>query len=562
MASRPIPPRAVKPRQTGYKQLPIIAVSRETDQIFVEQTGETLPFEALPLLIATHPSSIVVSSNVGSVVKALDDVWDDDPQWQFRMTPVVSEIYAPNRVKTRTVTKRTVVAFFGFTRGKGKNLYHYPIEPDAFVGKTIHELRPGEDSRVIKLYEWAADVRFFLRDNNLLVRPTTGGIAGQLLRDERFYESERRKVPRATNDKARDQLPGNYYRLYVPEKKTFDATYLDQKSAHHSCALGIAFPDANKLFAKGHFQEPGDKIMARSGTPRFKKLIAEHGLFLVNLNSPETDPTTFPLPCMEKPGTNQAWIFSNEIPYIHECGGSILSIIAQWTSVDVESGLNKYAQWSLEELAEADSTRRAWLKPLLHSTYGILAARPKAIEFGYKRAKSGEDKRYPVGGGVVNVKARVTEGIHEMPTANVIHRGMIEAETRLRSIRLAKLFTAKGMKVLAIYADSIFVNLNDKRMPLLDNRWQVKGELSRLQFFSSTAFTSDVLTKLPGIPKGDMDTVRRLERMRNSGTDTRVYKERARLGRVEPDSEAAIKAAEQDAADEESRHRGSVRPDR
>jgi hypothetical protein len=533
MAPKPIPPKTVKPRKIGYKPLPIIAVSRETDEIYVERTGETLPFDCLPLLVATNPSSIIVSTNVGAVVKFLDDIWDADPEWQFRMTPVKTEYFKPNRQKARTVTKRTVVAFFGFTRGKGKNLYHYPIEPDAFVGKTIHELRPGKDPRVIKLYEWASDVRFFLKENNLMIRPTTGGIAGQLLKDERFYPEARRKVPRSTNDKARDQLPGNYYRLYVPERSTHTATYLDQKSAHHSCATGIQFPDANSLYAKGHFASPADKAMARKGTPRFQKLIAEHGLFYVNLTSPNMPYRTFPLPCMEKSGNNPAWVFSNEIPYILESGGDITSIIAQWTSPNAEQGMNRYAEWSLAELAESDDTRRTWLKPLLHSTYGILATKPRPIEFGYKRAKGGTEKRYPVGSGVVTVQARVTSGAHEMPTANVIHRGMIEAETRLRSIRLAKFFTSKGMKVLAIYADSIFVDTNGKSMPLLDNRWHVKGQLDRLQFFNSTSFTSDILTKLPGIPKDGMDTVRRLEQVRVNNQNTQVVRERERLKRAE-----------------------------
>jgi hypothetical protein len=108
----------------------------------------------------------------------------------------------------------------------------------------------------------------------------------------------------------------------------------------------------------------------------------------------------------------------------------------------------------------------------------------------------------------------VTDGTHEMPTANVIHRAMIEAETRLRSIQLARLLTLRKMKVLAIYADSVFVDTSGRAMPLLDSRWQVKGELSNLMFFNSTSFTSDVLTKLPGIPREGLNTVRRLEAVR------------------------------------------------
>lgn len=543
MAQKPHSPRSVKPRKTGFKELSIIAVSRETDEVYLERTGELFEFSHLPTLVATEPSSIIVSSNVGILVKILDDIFDKDERWQFRLAPIIHEHFRPNRKQTRTVTKGTLVSFFGFreTTASGKvksTRYHYPVEPQAFIGKTIHELIPGSQSRVLKFYEWGADLREFLRENDLTIRPTSGGIAGQLLKDRKFYSEPRRKVPRATNAKARDQLPGNYYRLYVKENVQFSATYLDQKSAHHSCAIDIEFPDANSLYAKGHFQSPADKPMATRGTVRFKKLIQEHGLFLVNLAVPKMDGIEFPLPCMEKSGVVQAFIFSNELGYIRELGGQVLSIIAQWTSPEIEQGLNRYANWSLARLAESDPQRTEWLKPVLHSSYGILAAKPRTIEFGFKRAKGGEDKTYPVGSALIHVKAKTTTNTHEMPTANVIHRGMIEAETRLRSIRLAKLLQSKGMKILAIYADSIFVDTSGKRMPLLDNRWHVKGELERLQFFSSTSFTSDILTKLPGIPKESQERFRVLEAMREERAmnDPAYALARARLSRAEPDS--------------------------
>lgn len=537
MAQRPITHRTVKPRKTGYQDKKIIAVSMETGEIFLERTGEILPFDQLATLIATEASSIIATANAGALLKYLDDKWSEDPRWQFRITPVNQEIYGPNRKKRRTVTKRTVVAFFGFRamREKGNrkqaSLYHYPVEPDSFIGKTITELRPGDEPRVIKLLKWAKDIREFLKENDLAVRPTSGGIAGQLLKDERFYPEDRRKVPRSTNRRARDQLPGNYYRLFVPENSSHTATYLDQKSAHHSCALDIEFPDADYLYAKGHFYNPKEKPMALSGTKRFDRLISEYGLFLLRITVPTPVAGTFPLPCMEETGTHIVFAFSNELEDIRATGGHIEAIIAQWTSRKAETGLNQYAKWSLAQLADADEFRRAWLKPLLLATYGILAAKPKPIEIGYKRAKSGEDGIYPVGAGVVKVRIRKTDTTHEMPTANVIHRGMIEAETRLRSLRLAREFHKRGAKVLAIYADSIFIEGTlQLSLHFLDERWQVKGELARLKFFNSTSFTSDVLTKLPGIPKQGLDEVRRLERFRSkAAANSSVVKERKRL---------------------------------
>jgi hypothetical protein len=570
LADKPIAPRTVKPRKSGYRHSPIMSVSMETDEIYVERTGELLPFAKLAMLICSEPASIVVATNAGKIVKYLDELLDDNPRWQFKLSPVNQEHWGPNRVQRRTITMKTIVGFMGFQAVKDSNgkkivdsLYHYPIEPDTFSGKTIHELKPGELPRIMKLYEWAKDIRTFLQLNNLVVRPTAGGIAGQLLRDKRFYPDARRKVPQRTNARARDQLPGNYYRLFVKERTHHTAVYLDQKSAHHSCVLDIDFPDANSLFAKGHFYNPPDKPMATAGTPRFKRLIAEHGLFLVTVRNPQMPPTVFPLPCMEREGLGQAWIFSNEISYLEKYGCKIESIIAQWTSPDVEHGLNAYAKWSLHELSVNHSDRTQWLKPLLLSTYGILAAKPKAIEVGFKRANSGQEKMYPVGSGVIKVLAKSSNAKHEMPTANVIHRGMIEAETRLRSVKLAREVSQLGMKVLAIYADSVFVDTNGKKMPLLDNRWQVKGELQSLQFFSSTSFTSDVLTKLPGIPKDGLDTVRRLEHVRNLTPNSAKTRERNRLRNAEPDTERIpepMPSPETHYADSRPRPNGSVRP--
>jgi hypothetical protein len=51
-------------------------------------------------------------------------------------------------------------------------------------------------------------------------------------------------------------------------------------------------------------------------------------------------------------------------------------------------------------------------------------------------------------------------------------------------------------------------------VPLLPGNWTIKGHLDRLQFFNSTSFTSDQLTKLPGIPKDDLDRLRRVKSAR------------------------------------------------
>lgn len=526
MARRPVTPRTVKPRKRTYKFLPVIALTK--GEIYLERTGEILPMSELSRVFRREPASFVAVHGAGRLVQRLDKIFTANPDWQFRLSPVVREVYRPNRERIANVEQKdSVVAFFGFrnaTKIKGAGRYFYPLDPIALVNKGIGEIIPGDAPKYMKLLRWAADVRDFCWENGMQPRPTAGGIAGQLLRDPRFYPEPRRKVPAATNEKARAQLPGNYYRLYHEPRSTVNAFYLDQRSAHHTCAAEITFPHADRLHAKGFYSEMPDKPWARRGSKRYHAVLQEFGLFYVKLSCPTPLPERFPPPYMDSAGFRLAYVFSNELPFIRELGGEIEYVIAAWVSPKVDKGLNRYSAWSQDQLRNADSERGGWLKPTLLSTYGILAAKPRPIQFGYKRAVGGERRLYPVGGGRLEVVERATVKAREMPTANVIHRGMIEAETRLRSLRLARELTAHGLTVLSVYADSVFVLDDGTPLPLIADPWQVKGTLTDLQFFTSTAFSSRELEKLPGIPKSDHMRVSRMKSERAISAAVRAGK--------------------------------------
>lgn len=213
---------------------------------------------------------------------------------------------------------------------------------------------------------------------------------------------------------------------------------------------------------------------------------------------------------MKRGGFHRCYIFTNELPMIHEIGGYVEYVIAAWTSSESDTGIRRYAKWSKETLHSSDPSRMAWVKPTLLAAYGILAARPRPLEFGYKRAVNGEPKNYALGGSMIQVQAKRTRQEFESPTTNVIQRGMIEAETRLRSIMLARDLTARGITVLALYADSVFVE-SDSALPLLPYPWKVQQHVTDLRFFNSTSFTSREVTKLPGIPRADLDRLRRVK---------------------------------------------------
>lgn len=530
MTPRPLPAEPiVKPRNRGYEHRNIIGIG--SGQIMVERTGELVPYSdrALASLIVSEPSSIIAGHNIGRFLVRLDRIFGDNPRWQFRLTPIMRERYRPTQDTTRDKpvisSRESVIGFFGFKKqGRIKSHYHYPLDPITFIGKTANEIR-GKGDELQNIMAWAYDVRSFMSENDLAVKPTAGGIAAQLLRDKRFYPDARRKVPRATNARARDLLPGNYYELRLDPNVRVNAAYLDQAMAHHNCAGSIEFPHADRLFGKGFFRTLPDRAWARKGTSIYKRVLQEHGLLYVNLMVPHPGKKEWRPPYMKRGGFHRVFIYTNELPMIEAIGGYVEYVIAAWTSNQTDSGLPKYAQWARQVVQHSDSQRKAWIKPALLSTYGVLASRPRPLEFGWKHAEGGERKRYPVGGGMMDVEARATKRDLETPTVNVIQRGMIEAETRLRSIMLARELTATGMNVLAIYADSVFVQ-SDKPLPFLPEPWRIQQEVTDLRFFNSTSFASKELTKLPGIPREDLDRLRRLDHFRTLVAQTTTPKVR------------------------------------
>lgn len=511
------PNRPVKPRKDGFTFRPIIAI--EAGHILLEN-GEVFDRDELPRIITTQPSSILVAGHFGPILRELDRHFEDNPQWQFRLSPIERSAWQPNANNRKALMKDCVVGYLGFKgKNKKKGHYHFPICPHTFILKSIHDLRrnaPGETSPAVRLMEWAKEVRDFLEKNNLRLSPTSGGIAAQLLKDKRFYPEDRRKVPRHTNAKAREHLPGNFYKLYNAKEGIseiwgpavklpasgpgYSAAYLDQISAHHSAAASLAFPCANTLRERGRFQTLQDRSYARAGTKKFESLIREHGLFYLAIEVPQLFPGDFPLPECDKPGGyHRGYFYSNELPYLKLLGVRIRHIIAMWTSPDRDYGLNRYSEWASKEIADASPLRKNWLKPTLLSTYGVLAAKPKLMEFGYKQAEGGEPKQYACGSGFIDVIAKTSKKLREPMMANVLHRGMVESETRLRSLEMARELTAEGHSILAIYADSVFVE-GSKQLPLLKPPWRLQEFLTGLKFESATHFTSAQISKTPGIP--------------------------------------------------------------
>jgi hypothetical protein len=491
--------------------LHVISVTK-TD-VMLERTGEVYPIEELPNVIVAEDSSIIVAEEMGRVILRLNDAFKDSKTFQYKLTPIYRDAHPVNgKVKSRAVLRDTTTSLVGFP-----GHYHHPIDPVSFIRFSVNEFDKRDLPKLNKLMDWGMEVRNFCIENDLLFKPSAGGIAAQLLRDPRFYPKARRKVPKIINAKGRKRLPGNFYQLYGETERRYSASYVDMQGAHHFIAQRVKFPCANTLKAYGQFSTEKPTVWARPNSKRLRGVMSWHGLFHVKLSVPAIGKGRFAPPYMEKQGQFDVWIFSNELPMIRALGGRVEAVYAVLGSPDVDEGLSKYAQWAVKQLDER-ADQKGWLKPLLHSPYGVLAARPRPMEFGWRIAKGGEADVYPMAGKVVPVKVLKTKRIIEGNTANVIHRAMIEAEQRMMALTLAQELSDKGGKVICIYADSLFVNM--PQLPLLPEPWVLKEQVTNLRFLSATQFMSPQITRLPGVPsdlQGGYSPAGRTARFRPKG---------------------------------------------
>lgn len=532
--SLPDEPRSVKPRKpSGEKWLPLIVADRDGRSLFCEMTGEVYGWADAPALFRTHPPAVIIAPGAAHLLAELETHYADDPSWQYRVTPVKRESYSndPGRKTRKTID--TLVNYFGWrgstpgtardqrSRGKGnrRGHWHYPVDPCLFSQSPLRDLLGGLTPG--HLLDWGKDLREWCHANGLHPSPTAGGLGGQLLRDPRWYPEARRKVPRATNARARTVLPGNHYRLYWPVHKPVDATYIDMSSSHHVAASLVRFPCANHLYARGDFHTTDtsetpvsrSELWAPAGSLTYNQTIQSYGLFRLQLNVPTLKERQFPLPILETAGRKRVYVYSNELPLLRDLGVEIEGIQAAWTSYESEDGLNQFARWALTEIATMSPQRKRWAKVALLAAYGNLAAKARVLEFGYREANGGVTKEYPAGPHVLNVKAHVGELEREMPTVNVMHRGLIEAQQRVMVLDLARDLTDLGHRVLSIYADAIMVQ-SGPALPLLPPPWRIDAHLTRLKFANPTAFTSAERTKLPGISREDHERWRRIAHIR------------------------------------------------
>lgn len=448
-----------------------------------------------------HPGSLLVCNNPVKILLHLQEIFKDHPEWNFKISIHDKDTYVNGVIKTHA--EDATVSFCGFRNVEHKHTwYHYFISPNRYTRSTINELVEGEHPEISKLYEWGQSLYDFCQRHNLKPSSSAGGIASQLLRDPKFYPADRRKVPMATNERAREALPGNHYEMRGVLKRVYaSAIYYDQQNAHHWAAANVKLPHADWLYARGYFHSDRDdpRMWCQPGDPEYDYVIQnEVGLLFLRVSVPTYLDGYLP-EWASRQGLHDVYIYTNELSLVKALGIEIRHMYACWTSPLIDKGIPAYSEWAQDQIKKHPQDK-PWLKSLLLSTYGILAAKPRVYEFGYYRAK-GIPQGFHMGPYELQIMRTSTKKKNQLPVANVIHRGMIEAETRKLSIELARQFESEDHEVLSIYADGVIVRdspINPHQFPLVPEPWIEKHRLKHIAFTDTTSFRSDILSKMPG----------------------------------------------------------------
>lgn len=495
----------MKPRRPYTKETPMI-VADATGMAWSDYDCTVGPRPLVELLTecqtrsgrtCRHPSSLLVCRKPPLLLLQLNEHFKDDSEWNFKLSIHDRDSYVNGVVRTQK--EEAAVSFLGFrNKDSRNNWYHYLVAPGRFTRATLSELTDPDQPELAQLYEWGQAIYAFAQANDLKLGSSAGAMATQLLRDERFYPDDRRKVPTATNERAREALPGNHYELRDETHRVYGAAiYFDQENAHHYAAQTVNLPHADWLYARGYFHVPQE--WCHPGTPEYEYLTREeYGLLHLRIRVPKTL-TGFLPQWAHIPGSHDAYLFTNELDLAARLGVEVEFVYAAWTSPMLDGGLAKYSRWAVEQI-KLRPQDKAWLKSVLLATYGILASKPRLYEFGYREAK-GEPQMFHIGPEQIQIFRTSTKRKSQLSVANVIHRGMIEAETRRLSIELARRLEREGHHVLSIYADGVIVKDSGQQMPPLPKPWRAQDRLKFLVFHNPTTFESELLCKRPGVRK-------------------------------------------------------------
>lgn len=483
-------------------------------EILHSSHGQLIRFQYQPLEFPEYvrriPDALLVGPHIATKIKDVAEYWEgrkgifqmaatpistpgNAKDWEVVLGPELAS-HRPNwNTEQAMLNNGLHVKYIGWKR-KEHGKYepkHFVIDPHLFAHYLPESFRRYT---LEEMYEWASDLLTWFEENNIQPAPSYHKISAQLLR-QYFNEGPSPSL----NEQLRPALPGNHYRYFANPKICYPSVYeIDQSSAHHHSALTIDFPLKHSLRLFAHTTFPEDDSLYEAGTAKYERVTSMPGLYLMKMYAPHHNQhEDFLPPPFDTGGTYVAWVYSNELNYLLSCGVQPRYLIAGFVSDEVDVQPQLYAAKALEEIARATPLQKSWLKPALLATYGMLGAKPfEPVKIALRG--EGEVKRFHVGRNKFMQLHYVKHPQGFARYANIIHRGMIEAETRKRTLKMARYLREDGYNVLAIYADGVYISAEQKQLPLIGSNWRIT-KIDNVYFPKTGQVICEQFEKVPGM---------------------------------------------------------------
>lgn len=506
-------------------------------------TGEVMPASNLGFCVVKGEGGYLIGCNLFHHVGRLNEVFGDFPGWTVQIQSKEKRLL---RGTGRLIIGSFLPIYFGFVtpkdqRPSGTERRKRTVRR-MFYCMDLEEIVGVRQVDLADCLAYGKSILDLCQARGVKFTANRGGLATRLLKASPEWEVGRRAAPRFVNEHARTALPGNYYGLgTVPRKVHRSAVYVDQVSSHHAVALTTPVPHPHHVRARGNYRSESrawitDSHQVRDFMDKHIGLVAA----MVDVSHiPDRVKHLYP-PFMHTPGRRVEYLYTNELEYFDGHRANLDFLVSAWTAPIPDPVVPEYARWALDQRNQAPGR-----KPLLLAAYGSLAQRsdrPLTLYLSWR----GQGLRSMLpGAGYMNEKVKVPNADQPQPRiVNVLARGIIEAETRRRSLSYARELHTRGVSVLSVYVDGLI--LETDRLPFLPEGWEVEAYLTDLQFQHPNSWTSREQSKQPGIPRPltEGDHARRMmAAARGIPADQRIAHAERQAAQRKRDSHALLRAA-------------------
>lgn len=470
-------------------------------------TGTAVPIIASLLLDEKVRRAFIAGTSLYDTLAELNQLMQVSvPGWRMRFTN--RRRYAFTKDNQQVVTGRFFVDYLAIDRRVNEKQRAPRVRIDVINLDLLKEDPPKD---VTQQLEMALALLEMCSHRGVEFRGTRGGLGNAMLKSSPHWEKDRRAAPRLVNDKARSYLPGNFYSISSKIQNQAIAGmkhcyYIDQSSAHHNIVKEVPLPHPQHVHARGNWKTyKGRWCLPESPTGQKIMTGTHRGLILCRIHMATIGPTMQHLypPWALKRGTKDVWLWTPELRLLNDHRIQLEYFVASLTATTHDLVLPEYATFALGELG-INEQRAGYKKGSLLAAYGMLAfnGAGKTI-FRYWGGKNSRPKcNIPLAGEVAESRIQIPDRV-QLSTVNVVARGLIESETRTRSIEYARKLHSQGFHIPQIYADGLLVETD--QLPFIEDGWRISHSLTNVFIPRRNAIVSDQIVKLPGIGRTEGD---------------------------------------------------------